>query len=146
MIPKEVLDILEPLVKRFEGLRLSAYQDSAGIWTIGWGHTEGVQPGQVWTLEEAQEALGKDMDTRYTLLLLASPGLVQQSAGRQAALTDFVYNLGIGKYKTSTLRSAVDVGAWQAVKAQLARWVYSAGKIQPGLQARRQAEIDLIDT
>jgi lysozyme len=146
MMPSEVLAILEPLVKQFEGCKLIAYKKADNVWTIGYGHTgPEVVEGLIWTQEQAETALAGDLSSHYEQTIALSAGLVNQSPGRQAALTDFVYNLGIGRYKTSTLRSAVLVGAWQSVKIQLALWIHEDGKVEPGLVARRKAECALID-
>lgn len=143
-IPEAVSSLLLPLVKQFEGCRLTAYQDTAGVWTIGYGHTGlDVQMGLVWTQAVADSTLETDLAQHYSQLLQISPHLAEASSGRQAALTDFVYNLGIGTYERSTLRSAVDMGAWLSVIRNLALWVHSAGKVENGLVRRRQAEIDL---
>src|SRR5271166_2569755 len=141
-IPDNVLAILSPLVQRFEGCVLSAYKDSTGRWTIGYGHTgpEVVQ-GLQWTQSQAQQGLETDLAAHYGELLAISPTVARSSAARQSALTDFVYNMGSGAYSHSTLRSAVDCGAWQNVKLQLALWVHAGGKVLPGLVLRRQAEI-----
>lgn len=146
MIPADVLPILEALVKRFEGCRLKAYLDTGGVWTIGWGHTgPEVAPGLVWTQEKADTALMSDMDSHYSDLVRLSPILPGQLAARQAALVDFLYNLGSHRYDKSTLHRAVDHEDWASVKTQLALWVHDNGKVVPGLVARRDAEIDLID-
>jgi len=146
MIPNEVLAILLPLARQSEGCRLEAYQDSDGVWTIGDGHTgPEVQPSLVWSQAEADTHFAADLDTHYKQLLAVSPTVSTQTPGRQAALTDFVYNEGIGNYKHSLLRSAVDVQAWKNVQTQLARWIYGSGRVLPGLVARRNAEIVLID-
>lgn len=143
-IPDSVFAILSPLVQRFEGCLLKAYRDAAGVWTIGYGHTPAAE-GDQWTQSQAQSALETDLAVHYGELLSLSPGLADESASRQAALTDFVYNMGSGNYRSSTLRAAVDCQSWPAVKLQLAKWDHAGGKVLPGLAARRQAEIDLID-
>jgi lysozyme len=146
-IPADVYAILAPLIQRFEGCRLESYQDDAGVWTIGWGHTGAdVGPGQSISQDQADALAQTDRAVHYAQLLAISPTLARASASRQAALTSFVYNEGIGRYQSSTLRSAVDCMAWTSVKAQLGRWIYAAGKVEPGLKARRQAEIELIDS
>lgn len=145
-IPSQVLSILLPLVQRFEGLRLTAYQDGAGVWTIGFGHTgPEVHEGLTWALQQAQAALEQDLTSHYSQLLGVSPSLSQASAGTQAALTDWVYNLGIGNYMHSSLRNVVDAGSWIAVKVQMARWDHVAGRVSQDLDERRTAEIALID-
>lgn len=145
-IPQEVLGKLLPLVQEFEGCRLEAYQDPRGTWTVGWGHTgPEVLPGLVWTQAQADSTLATDLGSHYNALRNCSPTVVRLSAGRQAALTDFVYNEGIGHYEHSTLRSAVDSGAWLAVRTQLGKWIYVAGQKSAGLSRRRDREIALID-
>lgn len=144
-IPSEVLEVLEPLTKAFEGCELTAYQDGGGVWTIGYGHTGlDVSLGVVWTQDQADSTLSTDLAHAYSQLLQVSPPLQKQAASRQAALTDFVYNLGVHRYAGSTLRSAVDCGSWQSVKIQLAKWNHDNGRVIAGLTRRRQAEIDLI--
>jgi lysozyme len=147
MMPTAVAAILVPLVQRFEGCRLRAYQDATGVWTIGWGHTgPEVFEGLVWTQEQADAAIQTDLAVHYDQLIAISPRLESSATASQAAaLSDFLYNLGAGTYRNSTLRSAAEAGAWQNVKLQLAKWVHAGGQVLPGLVARRQAEIDLID-
>lgn len=145
-IPDTVLVLLRALVKEAEGCPLESYLDPDRVWTIGFGHTgPEVVAGLVWTQDQADTHFASDLQEHYDQLLLVSSSVAQQTAGRQAALTDFVYNEGIGKYKNSTLRSAVDVQAWQSVKTQLARWIYGSGRVLPGLVHRRNLEIALID-
>lgn len=145
MIPPEVLTILVPLVQSSEGCRLQSYQDGAGVWTIGYGHTgTEVLQGLVWTQDQADAALTLDLNEHYTQLLKVTPGIVDAIPGQQASITDFVYNLGIGTYIHSTLRSAVTVGAWKAAADQLSLWVHSGGKVEQGLVTRRNKEIALL--
>lgn len=128
---------------KFEGCELTAYRDLAGIWTIGFGHTgKDVFPGLTWTQEQAQEHLINDVADATALLCSYSPGPYPE--GAKDALTDFVFNLGIGNYRTSTLRSYVDNQQWDSVKTELLKWDHSNGLVVPGLLARRQAEADLI--
>jgi lysozyme len=144
-IPTNVLEIWRPLVRHFEGCRLEAYQDSIGVWTIGDGHTgPDVHEGLVWTQDMADSTFAVDLSQHYTQTVQAVPAIVSESPGRQAAIADFVYNLGIGTFHKSTLHSAVLVGAWESVKHQLSLWDHAGGKILPGLVARRAAEIALI--
>jgi lysozyme len=145
MIPTEVLSVLLPLVKTSEGCRLQSYQDGAGVWTIGYGHTGlSIGPNVVWDQEQADTQLAVDLAQAYSQLLQASPQLSQETPGRQAALTDFVYYLGIHTYDRSTLHSAVTVGAWKSVAYQLSLWTHAGGKVEQGLVKRRKAEIALL--
>jgi lysozyme len=132
----------QDLVEEFEGCQLTAYQDIAGVWTIGYGHTgKDVYEGLTWTQSQADEALQHDINAAAALLAMYSPGL---SDGPLAALTDFVFNLGIGNYRTSTLCKCVNAQDWDGAKAQLLLWDHSNGKIVPGLLRRREAEAALI--
>ena len=63
---------------------------------------------------------------------------------RIAALIDFTFNLGVGRLKGSTLRRKVNAGDWEAVPAELRKWVLGSGKKLRGLVIRREAEIALI--
>ena len=147
MIPQDVWDLWFPIVRQFEGCKLAAYQDANGVWTIGWGHTGAdVAAGLVWTEDKADNTLQQDLSVHYAQMLALVPKAGNWPAGRQAAIADFVYNLGSGTFEHSTLHSAVLSEAWQSVKTQLALWVHAGGKVENGLVRRRNLEIALIDT
>jgi lysozyme len=130
------------LIKSFERCRLTAYRDIAGVLTIGWGHTgKDVYEGLVWTQQQADEALVHDEIAADALLSIYSPGL---TGGTLDALTDFVFNFGIGHYRTSTLCQLVNAKNWPAVKTELLKWSHSNGQVIAGLERRRKAEADLI--
>lgn len=132
----------EDLVKQFEGCVLTAYRDIGGVLTIGWGHVgKDVSEGLVWTQNQADEALQHDLMAASTLLAIYSPGLTD---GPLAALTDFVFNLGIGNYRTSTLCKCVNAQDWTGAKAQIVLWDHSHGIVIPGLLRRREAEAALL--
>jgi lysozyme len=132
----------EDIARQFEGCRLEAYQDLAGVWTIGYGHTgKDVYQGLVWTQEQADDALLHDINVARALLEMYSP---QLSNGTLDALTDFVFNLGIGNYRTSTLCTLVNAENWSEVKLELLKWDHSNGIVVPGLLRRREAEAALI--
>lgn len=139
------LQLLLPLIKAAEGCKLTAYQCPAGVWTIGWGQTgEDICKGLVWTQSYADERLKTEAIATIEQVLEASPSLAQESSGRVAALADFVYNLGISQYRSSTLKKRVDAQAWTEVPKELLRWNRCKGKVLPGLTKRRQAECALI--
>lgn len=130
------------LARTFEGCRLRAYQDLAGMWTIGWGHTgRDVYAGLTWSQAQADDHLAQDIEDHRVLLGRYSPNLPE---GAETALTDFVFNLGIGAYRGSTLRKYVAAEAWPQVKTEILSWDHSGGRVIPGLLARRQAEAALI--
>ena len=132
------------LVRHFEGCKLVAYPDAGGVQTIGFGHTgPDVYPGLVWTQIQADTELQHDLHCAQVLLLSYSPS-VEALPGPLAALTDFVFNLGIGSYRTSTLCRDVNAGNWPAARAQIVLWDHAAGRVLPGLLIRRQAEAALL--
>jgi lysozyme len=132
----------DTLARQFEGCQLIAYQDIAGVWTIGYGHTgKDVYAGLAWTQAQADTALDHDLAAAAALLNLYSSGL---SNGPLEALTDFVFNLGIGNYRSSTLCQLVNAENWPEVKTELLKWDHSNGVVVPGLLRRREAEAALI--
>lgn len=148
------LTALAQLVKRFEGLHKVAtrkptvtvipYVCPAGILTIGYGHTKGVTRGQVITLLEAEALLQTDLKSAVTSAISWSPVLAVTSETKLFAIADFIFNLGAGRYKASTLRRRVNQEDWDEAAYELSRWVYGGGKKLPGLVARREAEIALL--
>jgi len=117
------LEKLVELLIKFEGMRLTAYQCPAGIWTIGAGITgSDVVRGLVWTRDYALERLKKRAQQSIDELLIMSPSLINESVNRQAALASFCFNLGRGSYQASTLKKSVDAGNWKEAKKQILRW------------------------
>jgi len=135
----------DTLEKKYENCVLSAYLDAVAnppTWTIGWGHTgKDVYQGLVWTQAQADDALLHDVNSACALLEMYSPGLVN---GTLEALTDFVFNIGIGNYRNSTLCQLVNAQNWTAAKAEILKWDHSNGKVVPGLLTRREEEAALI--
>lgn len=130
------------LTRSFEGLRLGAYQDSAGIWTIGYGHTgPEVRAGQRITQPEADALLRDDLAAAVRCVREAVKIPLTQS--QFDALVDFCFNAGRGNFLTSTLLRDLNRGDLDAAAAQFARWIHAGGKIVPGLLRRRAAEAAL---
>lgn len=130
------------LVKRCEGLRLKAYLCPAGIPTIGYGATGAdIKLGLVWTQEQAEARLQSDLDwfKRGTKKLV--PNL---EGYRLDAITDFSFNLGLGRLKASTLRKRLLVEDWEGSYEELRKWVWGGGRKLPGLVIRRELEIELM--
>jgi len=119
------------LIESFEGLRLTSYQDSVGVWTIGYGHTLGVKPGQTITQQQAQAFLQQDLSI--------AEGAVNQknlpvNGNQFAALVSFTFNLGAGN-----LNKLMKNGL-AAVPDRILLFDHAGGKALPGLTRRRQAE------
>jgi lysozyme len=139
------LEILVKLIRDSEGCELTAYQCPAGVWTIGWGYTgNDIKKGLVWTQEKADECLLVIAMKTIDYALNASPILKTASPSKQAAIADFIYNLGIGNYKSSTLKKKVDEGRWSEAFTEIQRWNKCGGKVLKGLTVRRNKEATLL--
>lgn len=129
------------LIKRFEGCRLSAYQDSVGVWTIGYGHTRGVKRGDKITRAQADEFLAQDAaDAASDVERRVKVPLNQNQFD---ALVSFTFNLGDGNLKSSTLLRRLNEGNYRAAADQFGRWVFAGGVLLDGLVKRREAERQL---
>lgn len=127
-------------VRRFEGCRLTAYRDSAGVWTVGYGSTQGVRPGLRISPAEAERRLLRDLGAARRQALALTAGVALHEAQLEA-LTDFVFNLGAGNLARSALLRRVRSGAAAAeVVREFRRWVYAGGRRWAGLVARREWE------
>lgn len=132
------------LTEQFEGFRLTAYQDQVGVWTIGYGHTgPDVTPGQTITVAEAQALLAQDVSSAAGCVnTVVAVKLTQQEFD---ALVDFVFNLGTGAFKGSTMLRDLNDGDFTSAAAQFARWDRAGGVVVAGLLRRRQAEAALFE-
>ena len=122
-------------IKRFESCRLGAYQDSAGVWTIGYGHTSGVKRGDRITQYQAEQFLRDDL-VKFEREADKCRGIITQ--GQYDAILDFIYNCGPGNFKSSTLKKYIETGrkTWE-IQEQFLRWVNAGGKKLGGLVTRR---------
>lgn len=129
------------LIKHHEGLRLAAYLDSVGIATIGYGHTAGVKMGQKITEVEAHEFLIHDIETAEKCI--ANSVRVPLTQGQFDALCSFVFNLGCGALKNSTLLRKLNDGDDVGAAREFTKWIHAGSKVLLGLVARREAEAEL---
>ena len=121
-----------------EGLRLEAYKDAAGEPTIGYGHTKNVRMGDRISEYWAKEMLREDIEEAEWQVKELK---VARTEGQLDALTSFVFNLGIGRLKESTLLETIRRGASKAaITREFKKWVYADGKKLPGLVKRREWE------
>lgn len=131
------------LIKQFEGCKLTAYQDSVGVWTIGYGWTQPfdgkpIRAGMTIKQETAERLLktglvGYESDVSR----LVKVGLTQ---GQFDALVSFTYNLGARSLSTSTLLRKLNVGDYAGAADEFLRWNKAGGKVLNGLTRRREAE------
>lgn len=131
------------LIKRFEGCSLTAYKCPAGRWTIGYGHTNGVEKGQKITKKQAESYLKEDVELYEDgVNKYVSAPLTQNQFD---ALVSFCYNCGLGAFKTSTLRQKLNAGDYTGAAKEFPRWNKSSGQVLNGLIARRKAEKELFE-
>lgn len=126
-------------IKKHESCRLQAYKCDAGVWTIGWGHIDGVREGDTCTQVQADAWLIQDIEDKEHDVLAAIE--VPLSETQYAALVSFAFNLGSGALRRSTLLKKVNAG--EDPSEEFRKWVYSKGKVSRGLVSRREAEIAL---
>lgn len=131
------------LLKNLEGLRLQAYQCSAGRWTIGYGHTGGVKAGDVITQAQAEVLLTADL-VRFESAVnkLVKAPLNQNQFD---ALVIFCFNVGFGNdgFGGSTMLKLLNGRDYKGAAGQFTKWCYAAGAICEGLYNRRVKERDL---
>ena len=126
------------LIKKFEGCELDAYQCSANVWTIGYGHTRGISEGDTCTQAQADEMLIDDLqEFEGYVNELVDAELTQSQFD---ALVAWTYNLGPTNLKSSTLLKRLNEGDMADGPHQIRRWNKAGGKVLDGLVRRREAE------
>jgi len=129
------------LIKHFEGCRLEAYLCPAGVPTIGYGHTGGVSMGDVIDQEAAEAYLIEDLEEFEGYVNSMVEIALKQN--EFDALVAWVFNLGPGNFKESTLLNRINYGPLSDVPFQIQRWNKAGGKVLEGLVKRRAAEAAL---
>lgn len=129
------------LLKEFEGFRSKAYQDIVGVWTIGYGFTDDVRPGDQMTREQADQRL-KDELASYEAAVLRACTL-QPNENQLAALTCFAFNVGKAGMAGSSVIKAHNRGDFEAAARAFGLWNKAGGKVIAGLVRRRAAEAAL---
>lgn len=129
------------LIKRHEGSVLTAYKCPAGVWTIGYGHTGNVSEGMVIDEARAEQLLRDDLKTAEDAVNKQRLNLNQNQFD---ALVSFVFNVGTGNFKNSTLlRKAKFNENDPSIAAEFRKWKYGGGRVLPGLIKRREDEAQL---
>ncbi len=135
------------LIRQSEGFKLESYQDTGGVWTIGYGHTKGVVQGMNITEETAEKFLKQDVEHCERCLMWYSQDFTQ---GQYDACIDFIFNLGAGNFYSSTLFKKMKVGDYKGASDEFLKWIYGTvnGKRVklPGLVTRRAKERELFNS
>ena len=126
------------LIQSFESLRLQAYQDQRGIWTLGWGHVQGVVENQTCSISDADEWFTQDTQTAVNAVNRTTD--VPLSQEQFDALVSFTFNVGQTAEAHSTLLSYVNQSNFAAAADQFLVWNHVSGVPNAGLTRRREAE------
>jgi len=140
------LELAAEMCRRFEGFRSKPYLCPANVATIGYGSTYYADKRKVtlqdppMSQEDANALLMIELEHTYLPgVLRHCPGLIMHER-KCNAIVDFVYNLGIGRLQTSTLKRKINAEDWEGAQEQLMLWNKGGGKVLPGLVKRRTAE------
>ena len=133
------------IIEPSEGLRLRAYRDSVGVWTIGYGHTSSagdpvVQPGMVISDVQADQILSRDLalfESGLSKLLLGVKNVEQREFD---ALGSISFNIGLGNLRSSSLLRAYRAGDKMTAARKFMDWNRAGGRVLPGLTTRRAKE------
>ena len=126
------------LIKKFEGCELESYQDSVGVWTIGYGHTKNIKEGMTISKEQADNMLLNELDEYCEYVEKAVDVTLKQC--EFDALVAWTYNLGPTNLNISTMLKKLNNKEYQDVPHEIKRWNKAGGKVLQGLVRRREAE------
>lgn len=148
-IESVALEIVTQLCLSFEGVILTPYLCPAGLATIGVGATRYPSGSAVTLSDSAITREVAEFILKWQLTKKFIPGVLAlcpdiDTSKRLAAITDFAFNCGLGRLKTSTLRKRINEGAWDQVPIELKKWTIGGGRRLQGLVMRRDAEAALV--
>ena len=129
------------LIAKWEGFRSNAYLDVVGVWTIGYGHTKGVRPGDTITKTEAKKWLESEIERHVAKFDTYIK--VPLTQGQFDALASFHYNLGANILKGTGLLDAINKQDWESASKQMLLYNKGGGRIIQGLVNRRKEESEL---
>ena len=131
------------LIKKFEGCELDSYKCAAGVWTIGYGSTHGIEKGMSISKSRAEELLLEDIAQFEDIVDKAVS--VNLSQNQYDALVSWTFNLGGGNLNSSTMLKVLNAGDYENVPEQIKRWNKAGGQVKQGLVRRREAEALLFE-
>jgi lysozyme len=143
------IEVAAALARRFEGFVPHPYLCPAGVPTIGYGATFYENGRAVKLTDPPITRARAEVLLLWAVRTIYLPAVLRlcpnvDTPERLAALIDFVFNLGGGRLRASTLRRKVNAGDWDAARVQVMRWVMAGGRKLKGLERRRAAERDLM--
>ena len=151
MTTTNYLSIAKALVIKWESLRLNAYQDVGGLWTIGYGHlikaNEPYHPygtQKTISIVEAVELLLKDMSSAIDCVNRKVK--VPLTTNQRAALISFVFNVGCGAFSDSTMLRKINASDFSGASDEFDKWIYAKGKKIDGLANRRMNEKQIFNS
>lgn len=131
---------MRAMIEAWEGKGLEAYQDSVGVWTIGFGHTgPDVHPGQTISSEQADALLAADLH-KFEMAVLSMVDMAHTTQNQFDALVSFAYNLGSGALAESSLLRYHKQGQYNAAAGEFVKWDHAGGQVLAGLLRRRKGE------
>jgi lysozyme len=138
MIPRQISANGLNLIKQFEGCKLTSYQDSVGVWTVGYGSTSCVDPHITITQAQADARLKEDVQHAVECVdRKVGPNLTQNQFD---ALVSFVFNVGGAAFSTSAMLRHLNAGEFQQAALEFPKWDHAGAVELEGLRKRRLAE------
>lgn len=142
-----LIEEFESCMRKIGPDKFKAYIDPVGVLTIGWGHTNSVgrrfTRNTVWTQQECDDALAFDLaDAEASVNKLVKVMLTQSEFD---ALVSFVYNLGAGNFRKSTLLRKINANDLRGAAIEFMKWNRAGGRVLRGLTRRRAAERKLFE-
>lgn len=131
------------LTEYFENCKLRAFQDTGGVWTIGYGHIHGVKPGDECSKDQAAIWLSEDVNIAESAVNRLVKIVLTQN--QFDALVDFCFNVGTGAFANSTLLKYLNASKIEQASNEFKRWDMDDGRHIAGLANRRKAEENLFD-
>ncbi len=109
-----------------EGIKYDAYKDSVGVWTICRGHTAGVKAGDHATQEQCDQYFRDDL--AQATVQLDSLAKVEIPTGAKVVFVDFIFNVGVGNFQSSTMLKKINSGDFAGACREFSRWTRAGGK------------------
>jgi lysozyme len=142
-MPERAITLASSLITQFEGYSASPYQDSGGVWTIGYGSTYANNKAISLKTPPITQAIALQMLAGDLITLsnrVKAECFEPLNDNQEAAILSFVYNVGVGAFSGSTLLKYLNDRAWGAAAAQFNSWTHCKGITLPGLVRRWEAE------